>query len=631
MSDDDFNEDDLDLVYAVNGSKLTVKNDLAERHSTTVSASNAHKIMTKLDLIGVLPDTGKRYIESMVKACNAYFKSEQVTTKAIAHGIDNELPAIVVLEKTMGIKLIHIGQEQKRFFYNDFVSALPDGIDEFNQPFDIKCLNTDNHIIACGWTEKELMDNDWAKYCQSQTQMLCTGADIGFMVFYDPRHNQKLHIVEIKKSTKWQKQFLNRVELAKAYYFELLNSEPSKELAPIVIAPNSELVKECLFYKDSNGNYKTRSRQEAVKFTKEWLDRDLASQIDFNLVCDLSNPNNIKDFKKRAADIQKFKKPLITASSALADDAKKVKDTDVGVRQTIESVIDSYAELIVKPIKEKEDNEKRIAKEKQDAIDAENERLAGIELAKKARDVEVANEINKLRELPAKCKKYASVALESEIKTIKLLSFKPDFFGERLAEASDAKDVVIMKLENMLKTAIHAENQRAAEQLESQRIEKVNNLFYRLDNVIGEMKGKSASELQDKIKQIDAAVLDKSVLGVRYNEATAKKDDVLNQLKAMLESEPDKECDIEWSGFKNYFQLVIENDAIVDLDVKSPVIEKIDIDSIKSPFEQVNNDIIDLLVNKCDGELDMETIKSIAWIVSLAIKSGKIPHVSFNP
>ena len=601
MSDDDFNEDDLDLVTAaVKGSKLTVKNDLAERHSTTVSASNAHKIMTRPDLIGVLPDTGKRYIGSMVKARNAYFKSEGVCTPAMLNGIKNEPKAIKAIEKSLGIELLFTGNNQKPLFYGDFISALSDALDEDGFTHEVKCFDSnEKHLRYCAFTEQDFIANEPMYYCQVQTQILCSGKFFGYISFYRENCEPEIKTLMVFANYEWQKQFLIRVELAKAYYSEILNSEPSKELATTVIAPNSELVKECLFYKDSNGHYKTRSRQEAVKLTKEWLDRDLASQIDFNLVCDLSNPNDIKDFKKRAADIQKFKKPLIAASSALADDAKKVKDTDVGVRQTIESVIDSYAELIVKPIKEKEDNEKRIAKEKQDAIDAENARLAEIELAKKARDVDVANEINKLRELPAKCEKYASVALESEIKTIRLLSFKAGFFGERLAEANDAKDVVIMKLENMLKTAVSAENQRTAEQLESQRIEKVNNLFVRFNAVISEMKGKPASELQDKINQINTAVFDANTLGVRYSEAIAKKDDVLDQLKVMLKSELDKECGNDLP--------VIENDAVVALEVEP------------SAYQLA----LDAICEYCESEGYYSLLDAIA--------KGDIPHVSFNP
>jgi hypothetical protein len=624
-----------DIALNSTNSLLDKQRSLTDRHSTTISASHAHKIMTELDLINVLPATAKKHIESMVKMRQSYFKAKPISTPAIAHGKANELPAIALLEQRHGIKLFNTGENQKAWFYGDFVSALPDGNDVDNVPYDVKCLSTENHLIACCWTEKELMQNDRVKYCQSQCQMLCTGAETGFMVFYDPRveTDLQLHLIEIKKSVEWQEQFLIRVELAKAYYAQLLTSPVSKKLAIPVIQLNTDLVKHCIYEVDDKGNYVTRNRTNAVEETKKWLDSEFATQIDFNVVYDVSNPHDIKICEDVCKRIRAFKTPLTNATLALADNAKKVKDTEVGVRQAIIATIDGYAERVIKPVKEFKDEQKRIAQEKQDAIDAENKRLAEVKAAKEAHDSKVAGEISALRNFPKQCEKYASVALEAEIKQIKSLVFKADFFGERLAEANDAKDVVIMKLENMLKTAIFVENQRA-EQVENKRIAEVNVFFSRINSVVGEMQDRSVSELQAKINQIDNTPLNPDVFKGSYYDACTAKADVLTDLNKMLVSQQKVESDFE-QYLVDWDLAIVENNSIevekqraVELtqQVINPTVEVVlkpiepSADFELTPREKALNDLI-----ACFNEYqDVECVLN-------AIINGEIAHVFFKP
>ncbi len=331
------------------------KTELHKAHATTITASNAYKIMGKLES-PELPASAMAHIETMLRG-----EPRDITTPAMQWGIDNELKAIAALEYELKSPIIYTGAEQQRFYFGDFVSALPDGVllvgERMTTIIEVKCLNTNNHIYALTniTSSESLKIQDWNKYCQVQTQMLCADVKEAFLAFYDPRYSKKLHTVVVHADQEWKKTFLSRVSLALAYYNQIKTEDSSKSAFAVSDTPAPEMLnlpRINLDIRDVAAYHKTpeilieRIQQQAGSF-----------------VFDVSISKGRDACRSHAANIIRCITPALTASKAIAAEAKKVQEADLYFRKTIEKGIRAIADHTRAPLTDWEYEQARIAEE----------------------------------------------------------------------------------------------------------------------------------------------------------------------------------------------------------------------------------------------------------------------------
>lgn len=353
------------LTYADNQNKLSDlvaveplpldKRAIKTAHSVTISASNAHKIMGKLSEIA-LTANARAYIESMARGDVL----PDITTPSMRHGIDTEHKAVTVLSDHLKEHISCTNADQQRFYHGDFISALPDGViyhtDKLTAVVEIKCLDTENHERAFGITNNEqLQEKEWAKYCQVQTQLLCTSAPKAILAFYDPRHATPLHTVSVYPDTEWRNAFLVRAEQAYAYYQTLITEDDSNPAFTVSDQPAPDIDTLPRVQIDIGEVFEHHHEPEV-------LVKKIQQQAG-SFVFDMGTAKGRDACRSHSANIIKCISPALTASKTLATDAKRVIEADLYFRKNFEKGVREIADTTRKPLTAWEAEQERLAEE----------------------------------------------------------------------------------------------------------------------------------------------------------------------------------------------------------------------------------------------------------------------------
>jgi hypothetical protein len=392
--------------------------ELHMAHSTTITASNAHKIMGNLDVSG-LPSGARKYIESMVLETD---ENREFSTTSIQWGIENESNAIAAAAEYLGVAIANTGDNQRRFYFGDFVSALPDGVvyDIENAKVDavveVKCLDTENHKKALSLrTQGQFKAQEPAKYAQIQVQMLCASCHRGFFVFYDQRHTaQPLHVLQITVDDEWVKSFSGRVHMARNYYHEVLAENRSIQ----VFAENTSPAPDVKLLPRVNLDIELVKKYHA---NPEELVKIIQQQAG-NFVFDMATSKGRDACRSHAAQIIKCISPALSASKQIAEEAKRIIKADLDFRKPFEAGIRQLAENVRRPLTEWEAEQERLAAwDEALAIEAERQEAARLEAELKAAEYQIAHalalEINELFDLrKEKAEREAKERSEQEAK-----------------------------------------------------------------------------------------------------------------------------------------------------------------------------------------------------------------------
>ena len=234
-------------------------------HRETIGASGVGSLMTYLQSDN-LPKGAMSLVEAMCRGSDDEL-SQQYESPAMAWGKEQEQHAIAAIAEELGCEIEFAGDNQKRLYagyeYSNFISALADAHGKFSDgsiiTIEAKALNTDKHdyiIAAVGDDVEALKREDFAKYCQVQTQNICAETYYekpvsSIIVFYDPRSTIKqLHYLIVvdtdDQSTidhEFRAKLKQRAMLAKQL-FDSIKAEPDR--APVIFdgeLPETKLVK----------------------------------------------------------------------------------------------------------------------------------------------------------------------------------------------------------------------------------------------------------------------------------------------------------------------------------------------------------------------------------------------------
>ena len=144
-----------------------------------------------------------------------YLLQTTVTNKAMAWGIDNELNAIALYQKMLGVKVTHCGA----FTHESLAcfASSPDGLVlEHNGTIEVKCPSIKKHTeYLCGVRGAyDLKAVDATYYWQVMAHMAVTGADWCDWMSYCPFSRKPLHVVTIMRDDDAIEKLLNQVEFA---------------------------------------------------------------------------------------------------------------------------------------------------------------------------------------------------------------------------------------------------------------------------------------------------------------------------------------------------------------------------------------------------------------------------------
>lgn len=357
--------------------------ELINAHKTSISASNAYRIMTKLDQDD-LPSGAINFVSNMFNITDDDF-SERYVSHAMQWGIDNELVAIAELEKLFSVSIENTGENQERLFagsdYCNFVSALPDGImmlGELICTVEIKCMNPENYNFALDFilNSENLKQYDYKKYCQVQTQNLCAETHFSqpvksIIAFYDPRHETPLHYVEVDADNNWREKFAERVMLAKQFYDKIAAENTNQPILNDAPLPPAKL---------ANTSYD-------MAITDDMIDSLLANPQGFvdkaceffnvrvvnghfvggNLHFDCSTKKGRDEAIKFRTKVKKVRTTAVKISKELTAAYEKKVKQEQSFRKHIESEMKLLEGYLCQSINEWEAEQKRI---EQEAIEA---------------------------------------------------------------------------------------------------------------------------------------------------------------------------------------------------------------------------------------------------------------------
>jgi hypothetical protein len=275
---------------------------------------------------------------------------------------------------------------------------------------EVKCLTTDNHSKALYNidSDDDLRQCEWAKYCQIQTQMLCAGVSSGMFVFYDPRHDTPLHTVQVFADKDWKAAFLNRVELAPAYFKTVKAEDDSKEAFVESDTPAPEIANLPRVQIDLDD-------VALYHQTPEALVAKIQQQAG-NFVFDMSISKGRDACRSHAANIIRCITPAISASKSIAADAKKVIEADLYFRKVFEKGVREIADHTRRPLSEWEAEQDKIDALVKAEREASAREQAAIEQERQRQERErAAAEAEQQRVDAVAAKKAAGVAHQKRV------------------------------------------------------------------------------------------------------------------------------------------------------------------------------------------------------------------------
>lgn len=149
---------------------------------------------------------------------------------AIEWGNSNEIDAVMMFEKRMGLTVEYYGKGNPRFFpfseHPEYAGGSPDGFVGEDGVIEVKCpYNSTHHIthmMIGGDSDLRIEKPDY--YGQLQFNMLCSGRPKGYFVSYDPRmlkYELRLHVIEVPLNDAYCTELVERLgeslKLLKAY------------------------------------------------------------------------------------------------------------------------------------------------------------------------------------------------------------------------------------------------------------------------------------------------------------------------------------------------------------------------------------------------------------------------------
>lgn len=344
-------------------------NEIVAAHKVTISASNAYRIM--IGSTGILSAGAVSYIENMCRVEEGVFYK----SPAMRWGIENEPHAIAALSGLFDVEIIDTGDNQRRHYFGDFVSALPDGLMELDgllYTVEIKCLESANHLFAVAniFDSASLELKDWQKYCQIQCQMLCACVNQGILAYYDPRVDEEhqLHYVIVEADAGWQKLFLENVRAAHALYLKILSENKETDGRLTTTAPKN------LAFTPAQIEQVLLSPEKFM----EWVYDHFGVQVvDGHLtgapLINCSTQKGRDAAKKLRNQITKARTNTVEITKSLVAEYKQKTKAEVAFRKQIESDLKSMAEYMCAPLFEWEAEQARSQREAKEEIERQAE------------------------------------------------------------------------------------------------------------------------------------------------------------------------------------------------------------------------------------------------------------------
>jgi hypothetical protein len=461
-----------------------MSDQIIKDHRETIGASGTVTIMTYLQSDN-LPKGAMSLVEAMCRGSDDEL-SQQYESPAMAWGKEQEQHAIAAIAEELGCEIEFAGDDQKRLYagyeYANFISALADAHGKFSDgsiiTIEAKCLNTDKHdyiIQAVGDDIEALKREDFAKYCQVQTQNIC--AEVYYekpvssiIVFYDPRSTIKqLHYLIVvdadDQSTidhEFRAKLKQRAMLAKQLY-DSIKAEPDR--APVIFdgeLPETKLVKTASF----------EVTAELLQQGVEEIARKVAESVGVEIV-DLSIENDkvtkytlkggevfnceVKEGREQSEALEKKIKKVISlvkkANAPLRESALAEHRKYTATDRLIESLIMPIVNHVGSKRAEWLAEQKRIQDEAI-AAEAEKQRLAD-EQAEKVRQA-ILVKMQVFTALPVDNITHEAIeAKREEIKGVVIDAM----FGEFEQQAIEAKEHALEYLLNAEAKLVSAEEQ----------------------------------------------------------------------------------------------------------------------------------------------------------------------------
>lgn len=184
------------------------------------TSSEAHRLMTCLDKIDVLPKGAETYIlEKVIEIKTGGKGVKTYYNESMERGNEKEIDAVARFEKEKYVECYDTGENQQFIQWTKFFGGTPDGLFGKLCGIEIKCPDSKTHFFRLKnvKTQQDLKKHEPSIYWQCIGNMLATRRKKWYFIDFDDRFEnpeEQIHIVEVIRDEEDVELLKTRIRLA---------------------------------------------------------------------------------------------------------------------------------------------------------------------------------------------------------------------------------------------------------------------------------------------------------------------------------------------------------------------------------------------------------------------------------